>query len=404
MINGTGIGKIGVAVWWLGCLTWTWVATTSNWEFTSPLLGSMVRLLAFGLSLPAAWWLGRSRRLGRVRYLAWVLAGLQWAGLALAFPLQDLFDNASPLDYFTGFYRWRTTGLLFYRGPVVVVTQELRDWRGRPLPPPRPLPPDALPLEFRHPVFPGSRQVMLEPGWPGLQRVSVLNTPGVFDSTWTMVNPDFWTYSADSAIIRHWKPLDEARQREAGWRHIRSWQRAHRRQRDSLPLLLTPATRRGAGTLSFELRATTFTRPEESFPLMPVVYRARRASAIYYAGIDVFSIEGELNIEGCPGTITLEPVAGTVRHPKAHGHPPRSTGEFRQQDAIVLDDGARFAFYRTPRGTAAQLTITHLDTVARIISGTFGGELRDRYGASRQALRLRQGRFDVRYTISPPQE
>lgn len=59
-------------------------------------------------------------------------------------------------------------------------------------------------------------------------------------------------------------------------------------------------------------------------------------------------------------------------------------------------EGNTLGSYVTRRSAPFQVVVSKLDTVNRIISGTFGGTLRGLYDSTR-TLTLSDGRFDVRY-------
>lgn len=352
-----------------GVVAWAWVLdivlVVLEWketiEFASPLVGMVVRAVPWLLVFPASRYFGIS---------GWV-GGSMWGALVssvvvgvVTFFVGGILIMMGLLYYFSGASTWSTTLVHARQGNMRYVrqinrAQDTRDIVLRPLTP-----------WFNIPVLPAAYDV---------QR-------------WTPVHKDIAYFGPDSTK----QALADQRARQY---RLCTQQRVRLdslEKRHLLPTQLLPAaTRRGAGTLGYLLGPRVWCAPLHPTPepsICTYVWGAAR------------------QMEGDSATFWVEADHLFERFSISLPYPlPATAGKWKAGLSLEQSrhgDGFDY-WYSSPQSTV--VTITHLDTVAHVIAGTFSGTLYLPYPkdmnstkklvySKMQHLLVRQGRFDVQYT------
>lgn len=165
-------------------------------------------------------------------------------------------------------------------------------------------------------------------------------------------------------------------------------------------LVLPPVSAVGANTLGFEVDGRVWTTYGQScFGLLGgncknnVLYAS---SYRFPGGRRQLSISTSLDTNKYHEAFELEldTLGGPGTYPAGRARTlPLGAGGLRGPS---LSDSNQRTFYVGRSRNAVQVVLTRVDTVQRIVSGTFEGRL-ENFSAPSQYVTLRRGRFDVRY-------
>ncbi|OON69361.1 hypothetical protein B0919_08735 [Hymenobacter sp. CRA2] len=340
-----------------------------------------------------------ARRLPELRWLPrllWsVLLGLLPVWLLLC--LWPWGFGLIPLSYQYHFFfgtndsgaTWKTTYIYARQNGAVVARQQCEYW-------------SLHSSETRH-----SRTVKIVPLTPVWQWVT--SAEDEHPQGWALVDKAAVYFGPDSTKQYRADALKAGQQR--------CWQEQQRL--DSIPqsaprLTLPPATQRGAGTLGFELAGKVWRNFGHCFDGQACTDQCpvRASAALEYVDpttrIYSFRIMTELHA-GPTNRQQLSIWLGRVSGPGTYEL--ESPQEASENFDLVLQDKVTDSLYsqanaldrRGPRAATqdirpARVTITRLDPEARILSGTFEGQLRADAPRAKP-LQVSKGRFDVHYFL-----
>jgi hypothetical protein len=387
---------------WLLSLVLVILTTATPLEFDPRWLGNVARGALWGLAFPACALLAR-----RGGWFRWVLLGLPWLlwssivvveVMAIGYLCQRPRSEwnhtpfwrkaVEPLEWvFANREMWWPPNVLFRRGNSVVASQLL--------------------LEKRKGVL-NSRVAYLTPVLPGLRWASCLpegDNKLLLDTSWQLVDTASVEMSQDTALQRRVRPWVVGQRRS---QQARQWDDLRQRRgkpRSDATELLTRATCHGANTLSCLVRAVGSTT-ENSFWLPPTARVGHDGYAVYraqdsedYGPRRLLTIHADMLFNGCkyPLHLELTDAHTGIFHLAGTGIVTRKWNE------IGLMDGTIGMLYVSQGQLPATVTITRLDTIQAIVSGTFSGTLHNGTDGDR-TVTLTQGRFDFHYRQREPWE
>ncbi|MCC3158871.1 hypothetical protein LJ737_16630 [Hymenobacter sp. 15J16-1T3B] len=300
---------------------------------------------------------------------------------------------------------WQTDYVYARRGQELLVSQQRERWYlGESKQEYR-----LVQLTPRTPLF---RWVtVVEPAAPGDAPLQPGGSLPPAYAQWTPVQKPAAEFSLDDDEQQQLNELKAAERRcQAKWARFND-----RLQRGQAHLLLPPASRRGANTIGCRFngevwrdflpvfeggrcqqRGAAGVLDWEWNPATRRRFLTLQVAANMRVGNQLRSLHLILPGVRGPGVYVLGPdTAG----PHANNGPMLKLGGY--QPAADNEDRNEYTSYVSAERPRTRVTITRFDTVARVISGTFEGYLRNPADTARGPLPLREGRFDVRYLLGP---